>query len=156
MSPRPPLPPFTRETAIQKIRAAEDAWNSRDPERCAGAYTPDSRWRNRSRFITGRAEIVAFLTEKWEREHDYRLIKELWAFTDERIAVRFAYEWRSDAGQWFRAYGNENWLFDADGLMAERHASINDVAIEESERKFHWDDSGPRPADHPGLSELGL
>jgi uncharacterized protein len=112
MTPRPPLPPFTRETAIQKIRAAEDAWNSRDPERCSKAYTADSRWRNRSRFITGTAEIIAFLTEKWEREHDYRLIKELWAFTDERIAVRFAYEWRSDAGQWFRAYGNENWLFD--------------------------------------------
>jgi uncharacterized protein len=156
MTPRPPLPPFTRETAIQKIRAAEDAWNSRDPERCAKAYTADSRWRNRSRFIAGTAEIVAFLTEKWEREHDYRLIKELWAFTDDRVAVRFAYEWRSDAGQWFRAYGNENWLFDAEGLMAERHASINDVAIEESERKFRWDDSGPRPADHPGLTELGL
>ncbi|MBO9534047.1 MAG: nuclear transport factor 2 family protein [Solirubrobacteraceae bacterium] len=156
MPERPPLPPFTRETAIQKIRAAEDAWNSRDPERCAGAYTPDSRWRNRSTFLTGREEIVAFLTAKWEREHDYRLIKELWAFTDDRIAVRFAYEWRSDAGQWFRAYGNENWRFDAEGLMAERHASINDVAIEESERRFHWDRSGPRPADHPGLSELGL
>jgi uncharacterized protein len=156
MTPRPPLPPFTRETAIQKIRAAEDAWNSRDPERCAKAYTSDSRWRNRSHFITGTAEIVAFLTQKWEREHDYRLIKELWAFTDDRIAVRFAYEWRSDADQWFRAYGNENWLFDAEGLMAERHASINDVAIEESERKFHWDDSGPRPADHPGLTDLDL
>lgn len=156
MPERPPLPPFTRETAIQKIRAAEDAWNSRDPERCAGAYTPDSRWRNRSTFLTGRDEIVAFLTVKWEREHEYRLIKELWAFTDDRIAVRFAYEWRSEAGQWFRAYGNENWLFDAAGFMAERHASINDVAIEESERRFHWDRSGPRPADHPGLTELGL
>ena len=156
MTPRPPLPPFTRETAIAKIRAAEDAWNSRDPERCAGAYTPDSRWRNRSKFITGRAEIIRFLAAKWQREHEYRLIKELWAFTDDRIAVRFAYEWQSDAGQWFRAYGNENWLFDADGLMAQRHASINDVAIEESERAFHWDRSGPRPADHPGLSELGL
>lgn len=156
MTPRPPLPPFTRETATLKIRAAEDAWNSRDPERCAKAYTGNSRWRNRSRFLTGTAEIVDFLTEKWEREHDYRLIKELWAFTDDRIAVRFAYEWRSDAGQWFRAYGNENWLFDTEGLMAERHASINDVAIEESERKFRWDDSGPRPADHPGLTELGL
>ncbi len=153
---RPPLPPFTRETAIQKIRAAEDAWNSRDPGRCAAAYTADSHWRNRSRFIVGTAEIISFLTEKWEREHDYRLIKELWAFGDERIAVRYAYEWRTDAGQWFRAYGNENWLFDAEGLMAERHASINDVAIEESERKFRWDDSRPRPADHPGLSELGL
>ena len=153
---RPPLPPFTRETAIKKIRAAEDAWNSRDPERCAGAYTADSRWRNRSTFITGTAEIVAFLTAKWEREHEYRLIKELWAFTDDRIAVRFAYEWHSEAGQWFRAYGNENWWFTAEGLMAERHASINDVAIEESERKFHWDRSGPRPEDHPGLTELGL
>jgi nuclear transport factor 2 (NTF2) superfamily protein len=156
MTARPPLPPFTRETAIQKIRAAEDAWNSRDPERCAGAYTADSRWRNRSTFLAGHDEIVAFLTAKWEREHEYRLIKELWAFTDDRIAVRFAYEWRSDAGQWFRAYGNENWAFAADGLMAERHASINDVAIEESERKFHWDRSGPRPDDHPGLTELGL
>jgi nuclear transport factor 2 (NTF2) superfamily protein len=156
MTPRPPLPPFTRETAIQKIRAAEDAWNSRDPERCSKAYTADSRWRNRSRFLTGTEEIIAFLTEKWEREHDYRLIKELWAFTDDRIAVRFAYEWRSGVGEWFRAYGNENWLFDAEGLMAERHASINDVAIEESERKFRWDSSGPRPADHPGLTELGL
>lgn len=153
---RPPLPPFTRESAIKKIRAAEDAWNSRDPQRCAGAYTADSRWRNRSTFITGTEEIVAFLTAKWEREHEYRLIKELWAFTDDRIAVRFAYEWHSDAGQWFRAYGNENWAFDADGLMAERHASINDVAIEESERKFHWDRSGPRPDDHPGLTDLGL
>jgi uncharacterized protein len=156
MTSRPPLPPFTRETAIQKIRAAEDAWNSRDPERCAGAYTADSRWRNRSAFITGRDEIVAFLTAKWEREHEYRLIKELWAFTDDRIAVRFAYEWRSDAGQWFRAYGNENWEFTAEGLMSARHASINDVAIEESERRFHWDRSGPRPEDHPGLTDLGL
>lgn len=156
MTARPPLPPFTRETAIQKIRAAEDAWNSRDPERCAGAYTPDSRWRNRSAFLAGREAIVAFLAAKWEREHEYRLIKELWAFTGDRIAVRFAYEWRSDAGQWFRAYGNENWAFAPDGLMAERHASINDVAIEESERKFHWDRSGPRPDGHPGLTELGL
>lgn len=156
MPPRPPLPPFTLETAVEKIRAAEDAWNSRDPERCAGAYTSDSRWRNRSRFVTGRAEIVSFLTAKWAREHEYRLIKELWAFTENRIAVRFVYEWRSDAGQWFRAHGNENWLFDADGLMTDRHASINDVAIEEGERLFHWDRSGPRPADHPGLTELGL
>ena len=156
MTARPPLPPFTRETAIQKIRGAEDAWNSRDPERCAQGYTPDSRWRNRSIFVTGRAEIVAFLTAKWEREHEYRLIKELWAFTGDRIAVRFAYEWHSDAGQWFRAYGNENWAFSDEGLMFERHASINDVAIEEAERKFHWDRSGPRPADHPGLTELGL
>jgi nuclear transport factor 2 (NTF2) superfamily protein len=156
MTPRPPLPPFDRESAIAKIRAAEDAWNSCDPERCAKAYTADSRWRNRSRFITGHDEIVAFLTQKWEREHDYRLIKELWAFTDSRIAVRFAYEWRSEAGQWFRAYGNENWQFTDEGLMSERHASINDVAIEESERKFHWDRPGPRPAEHPGLAELGL
>ncbi len=153
---RPPLPPFTEATAVAKIRGAEDAWNSRDPERCAGAYTPDSVWRNRSSFITGRAEIIAFLTAKWEREHDYRLIKELWAFGEDRIAVRFAYEWRSDAGQWFRAYGNENWQFTPAGLMSQRHASINDVAIEESQRLFHWDASGPRPTDHPGLSDLGL
>ena len=156
MISRPPLPPFTRETAIQKIRAAEDAWNSRDPERCASAYTPDSRWRNRSTFLAGRTEIIAFLAVKWKREHEYRLIKELWAFMENRIAVRFAYEWHSDAGQWFRAYGNENWEFSEEGLMAYRHASINDVAIEESERKFHWDRSGPRPTDHPGLTELGL
>jgi nuclear transport factor 2 (NTF2) superfamily protein len=156
MASRPPLPPFTRESAIQKIRAAEDAWNSRDPERCAAGYTEDSRWRNRSKFITGRAEIIAFLTAKWQREHEYRLIKELWSFDGNRIAVRFAYEWQSEAGQWFRAYGNENWEFTAEGLMSHRHASINDVAIEESERQFHWDRSGPRPADHPGLSELGL
>jgi uncharacterized protein len=156
MISRPPLPPFTRETAIQKIRAAEDAWNSRDPERCASAYTPDSRWRNRSTFLAGRTEIIAFLAVKWKREHEYRLIKELWAFMENRIAVRFAYEWHSDAGQWFRAYGNENWEFSEEGLMAYRHASINDVAIEESERKFHWDRSGPRPTDHPGLTDLGL
>ena len=156
MSPRPPVPPFTEEAATKKVRAAEDAWNSRDPEKCAGAYTPDSRWRNRSTFLRGREQIVDFLTAKWVREHDYRLIKELWAFADDRIAVRFAYEWRSDAGQWFRAYGNENWEFDPDGYMSSRHASINDVAIEESERKFHWDAPGPRPADHPGLSDLGL
>jgi nuclear transport factor 2 (NTF2) superfamily protein len=153
---RPPLPPFTAETATQKVRAAEDAWNSRDPQRCAGAYTPDSVWRNRSHFITGTAEIIAFLTAKWEREHDYRLIKELWACAENRIAVRFAYEWHSEAGQWFRAYGNENWEFSPQGLMSARHASINDVAIEASERRFHWDPSAPRPADHPGLSELGL
>ncbi|HUA46294.1 MAG TPA: nuclear transport factor 2 family protein [Solirubrobacteraceae bacterium] len=156
MISRPPLPPFTRETAIQKIRAAEDAWNSRDPERCASAYTPDSRWRNRSTFLAGRTEIIAFLAVKWKREHEYRLIKELWAFMENRIAVRFAYEWHSEAGQWFRAYGNENWEFSEEGLMAYRHASINDVAIEESERKFHWDRSGPRPTDHPGLTDLGL
>lgn len=156
MTDRPPLPPFTAETAAKKVRGAEDAWNSRDPARCAQAYTEDSRWRNRSTFLTGREEIAAFLTSKWEREHEYRLIKELWAFTDDRIAVRFAYEWHSDAGQWFRAYGNENWQFDAHGLMAWRHASINDVAIEESERKFHWDRSGPRPDEHPGLTDLEL
>lgn len=153
---RPPVPPFTRATAVQKIRAAEDAWNSRDPEKVALAYTPGSRWRNRSEFLTGREEIVGFLTRKWEREHEYRLIKELWAFDDDRIAVRFAYEWHDDAGQWYRAYGNENWKFDADGLMEERHASINDVAITEAERKFHWDRSGSRPDGHPGLSDLGL
>lgn len=137
MTERPPLPPFDRDSAIVKIRAAEDAWNSRDPERCAAAYATDSRWRNRSTFLTGRDEIVAFLTAKWQREHEYRLIKELWAFTDDRIAVRFAYEWQSDAGQWFRAYGNENWEFTPEGLMAYRHASINDIAIEAGERRFH-------------------
>ncbi|WP_033343004.1 nuclear transport factor 2 family protein [Catenuloplanes japonicus] len=149
-------PPFTRETAVQKVRTAEDAWNGRDPARVSLAYTEGSRWRNRSEFVTGRAEIVAFLDAKWKREHEYRLIKELWAFADDRIAVRFAYEWQDDAGQWFRAYGNENWRFDADGLMAERHASINDVPIDETDRRFHWDRSGPRPADHPGLTDLGL
>jgi nuclear transport factor 2 (NTF2) superfamily protein len=154
--PRPPLPPFDEASAKQKVRAAEDAWNSRDPQRCAGAYTSDSRWRNRSTFITGREEIIAFLTAKWERELDYRLIKELWGYTGNRIAVRFAYEWHSEAGQWFRAYGNENWEFTPEGYMSARHASINDVAIEESQRRFHWDDSGPRPADHPDLSDLDL
>jgi nuclear transport factor 2 (NTF2) superfamily protein len=153
---RPPLPPFTRESAIQKVRKAEDAWNGRDPGKVALAYTPDSRWRNRSTFLRGRPAIVDFLTDKWSRELDYRLIKELWAFGDDRIAVRFVYEWRDAAGQWFRAHGNENWAFDADGLMAERHASINDAPIAESDRLFHWDRSGQRPADHPGLSELGL
>ncbi|WCL55139.1 nuclear transport factor 2 family protein [Gimibacter soli] len=153
---RPPLPPFTEETAIQKIRAAEDAWNSRNPARIALAYTPDSRWRNRSEFVSGREAIVGLLTRKWEKELEYRLIKELWAFTDNRIAVRFAYEWRNEAGDWFRAYGNENWEFDENGLMRERHASINDVAISADERLFHWDMAGPRPADHPGLSDLGL
>jgi nuclear transport factor 2 (NTF2) superfamily protein len=156
MTDRPPLPPFTRETAAQKVRAAEDGWNSRDAERVALAYTEDTWWRNRSTFVSGRAEVIAFLTGKWEREHEYRLIKELWAFDGDRIAVRFAYEWHSDAGQWFRAYGNENWQFDEHGLMRRRHASINDVAIEEAERRFHWDRSGPRPQDHPGLSDLGL
>jgi nuclear transport factor 2 (NTF2) superfamily protein len=156
MVQRPPVPPFTPETAAQKIRAAEDAWNSRDPERVAGAYTEDSRWRNRSQFINGRAEIIAFLTGKWASEHEYRLIKELWACDGDRIAVRFCYEWQDDAGQWYRAHGNENWQFDADGYMAARHASINDVPIADADRKFHWDRSGPRPAGHPGLSDLGL
>jgi hypothetical protein len=153
---RPPFPPFTRETAIKKIRAAEDAWNSCDPERVALAYTEDSRWRNRAEFIQGRAEIVAFLKRKWARELDYRLIKELWAFTENRIAVRFAYESHDDSGNWYRSYGNENWEFDERGLMLIRHASINDVRIGESDRLYHWDRSGPRPADHPGLSDLGL
>ncbi len=155
MTARPPLPPFTRETAIKKIRAAEDAWNSRDPQRCAGAYTVDSRWRNRSTFITGTEEIVAFLTAKWEREHEYRLIKELWAFTENRIAVRFAYEWHSDAGQWFRAYGNENWEFDPDGLMRRRLASINEHPIAAADRKYFWP-LGRRPDDHAGLSDFGF
>jgi len=156
MTQRPPVPPFTAETAARKVRAAEDAWNTRDPEKVALAYTEDSRWRNRSQFINGRAEIVEFLTGKWHREHDYRLIKEVWAWEGDRIAVRFAYEWHDDAGQWYRAYGNENWQFDADGYMAERHASINDVPIGEADRKFRWDRSAPRPQDHPGLSDLGL
>jgi uncharacterized protein len=153
---RPPLPPFTRETAIQKVRGAEDGWNTCNPERVSLAYTPDSKWRNRSEFLVGRPAIVGFLTRKWVRELDYRLIKELWAFTDNRIAVRFAYEWHDDSGQWFRSYGNENWQFDAAGLMAERHASINDLPIREADRKHHWDRSGPRPADHPSLSDLGF
>ncbi|MEG8024444.1 nuclear transport factor 2 family protein [Sphingomonas aurantiaca] len=154
--PRPPLPPFTAATAMQKVRAAEDGWNGRDPARVATAYTPDSVWRNRDVFLTGRAAIEAFLTDKWVREQEYRLIKELWAFTDDRIAVRFAYEWQDGAGRWFRSYGNENWAFDADGLMRERHASINDVAIAPGDRLFHWDRTGVRPADHPGLTDLGL
>lgn len=152
---RPPLPPFTRETAAQKVRAAEDAWNGRDPARVALAYTEDSRWRNRAEFIHGRAEIAAFLTRKWARELDYRLIKELWAHDGERIAVRFAYEWHDDSGQWFRSYGNENWWFSPEGLMRERHASINDLPIAESDRLLRWP-AGRRPDDHPGLSELGL
>ena len=152
---RPPFPPFTAETAAQKARMAEDAWNTRDPERVSLAYTVDSRWRNRAEFLTGRADIVAFLTRKWARELDYRLIKELWAFTDDRIAVRFAYEWHDDSGHWYRSYGNENWAFDENGLMRHRHASINDLPIAESARLYRWP-SGPRPADHPGLSELGL
>ena len=154
-APRPPLPPFTRETAMQKVRLAEDAWNSRDPHRVALAYTPDSRWRNRAEFPVGREQIVEFLTRKWARELDYRLIKELWACADDRIAVRFAYEWHDDAGNWFRSYGNENWEFDATGLMQRRYASINDLPIGAAERKFHWP-QGRRPDDHPGLSELGL
>ena len=152
---RPPFPPFTREAAITKVRQAEDGWNSRDPEKVALAYTPDSRWRNRVEFVTGRDEIVKFLTRKWSRELDYRLIKELWAFDGNRIAVRFAYEYHDDSGQWFRAYGNENWEFDEHGLMRLRIASINDLPIAESERKYHWP-LGRRPDDHPGLSELGL
>jgi len=152
---RPPLPPFTRETAIQKIRLAEDGWNSRNPEKVALAYTTDTRWRNRAEFVKNRAEAQAFLERKWAKELDYRLIKELWAYTDNRIAVRYAYEWHDDASNWFRSYGNENWEFNEDGLMAVRHASINDKPILESERKFHWP-LGRRPDDHPGLSELGL
>lgn len=152
---RPPLPPFTRESAIQKVRAAEDAWNTRDPRRVSLAYTPQSVWRNRAEFVTGRDEIVAFLTRKWARELDYRLIKELWAFTENRIAVRFAYECHDDSGNWFRSYGNENWEFDENGLMARRFASINDLPIAEHERLFRWP-SGRRPDDHPGLSDLGL
>jgi nuclear transport factor 2 (NTF2) superfamily protein len=153
---RPPLPPFTLETAVQKVRMAEDAWNSRDPERVAGAYTEDSRWRNRAEFFQGRAEIVGFLRRKWAREIDYRLIKELWAFHQNRIAVRFQYEWRDDSGHWFRSYGNEQWEFDDAGLMRRREASINDIAIADSDRKFHWTSPGARPADHAGLTELGL
>ena len=155
MAPRPPLPPFTHDTAVQKARGAEDGWNSRDPEKVSLAYTTDSHWRNRSEFINGRSEIVAFLTRKWAKELEYRLIKELWAFTENRIAVRFAYEWHDDSGNWFRSYGNENWEFDGDGLMVRRIASINDLHILESARKFHWP-LGRRPDDHPGLSELGL
>lgn len=154
-APRLPLPPFNREAAVTKVRLAEDAWNTREPHRVAMAYTPDSRWRNRAEFPQGREEIEGFLTRKWAKEHEYRLIKELWAFDTHRIAVRFAYEWRDEAGQWFRSYGNENWEFDANGYMAVRHASINDLAITEQERKFHWP-QGRRPDDHPSLSDLGL
>lgn len=152
---RPPLPPFTPSTAVEKVRAAENAWNSRSPASVALAYTPDTRWRNRSEFLRGRTEVETFLALKWEKETEYRLIKELWAFTDERIAVRFVYEFRDTAGQWWRCHGNENWGFASDGLMAERHASINDVAIGADERLFLWP-LGMRPLDHPGLSELGL
>jgi nuclear transport factor 2 (NTF2) superfamily protein len=152
---RPPLPPFTAETAAIKARKAEDAWNTREPERVALAYTQDSRWRNRAEFFSGRAAIVEFLARKWQRELDYRLIKEVWAFTDNRIAVRFAYEHRDDSGNWYRSHGNEQWEFDAAGLMRRREASINDVRIAESQRKFRWP-LGPRPDDHPGLTDLGL
>lgn len=155
MEQRPPLPPFTLETAIQKVRAAEDGWNTRDPQRVAMAYTEQSRWRNRAEFVTGRAEIVDLLSRKWARELDYRLIKEIWAFASHRIAVRFAYECHDAAGNWFRCYGNENWEFDDNGLMAVRHASINDLPIQATERKFNWP-LGRRPDDHPGLSDLGL
>ena len=152
---RPPFPPFTQATAQQKVRGAEDAWNKRNPEAVALAYTVDSDWRNRAEFFHGREAIVAFLQRKWARELDYRLIKELWAFTDSRIAVRFAYEWHDATGKWFRAYGNENWAFDENGLMRVRRASINDLPIQDNERLFHWP-LGPRPADHPGLDDLGL
>lgn len=152
---RPPLPPFTRDTAIQKVRAAEDGWNTRDPERVALAYSAQSRWRNRAEFVVGREQIVALLRRKWARELDYRLIKELWAFEGSRIAVRFAYEWHDDAGNWFRSFGNENWEFDAQGLMTSRHASINDLPIREEDRKFRWP-LGRRPDDHPGLSSFGF
>jgi hypothetical protein len=154
-SNRPPLPPFDLESAKQKTRMAENAWNGKDPEKVSLAYTVDSVWRNRSEFLNGREEIVQFLQRKWNREQDYRLIKELWAFKDNRIAVRFAYEWRDEYGSWFRSYGNENWEFDDHGLMQRRIASINDLPVSEAQRKFHWP-SGPRPEDHPGLTELGL
>jgi len=152
---RPPFPPFTAETAAQKVRIAEDAWNSRDPTRVVGVYTEDTRWRNRSEFPQGREAVAEFLTRKWAKEHEYRLIKELWAFTDNRIAVRFAYEWRDDSGNWFRSYGNENWEFNELGFMMRRFASINDLPILEAQRKFHWP-LGRRPDDHSTLSELGL
>lgn len=152
---RPPAPPFNHETATQKVRLAEDGWNGRDPDRVALAYSENSQWRNRAEFLQGRAQIVTFLHAKWAREHEYRLIKELWAFSGEHIAVRFAYEWHDDKGQWYRSYGNENWAFNSHGLMHTRFASINDLAIAASERKFHWP-QGRRPDDHPSLSELGL
>jgi nuclear transport factor 2 (NTF2) superfamily protein len=155
VAPRPPLPPFTRETAILKVRLAEDAWNSRDPEKVSLAYSPQSRWRNRSEFVNGREEIVSFLKRKWTKELDYRLIKELWAFEGNRIAVRFAYEWHDDSGNWLRSYGNENREFDEEGLMRRRLACINDLPIRESERKYHWP-LGRRPDEHPGLSDLGF
>ena len=154
-TPRPPLPPFTLASAMQKVRLAEDAWNTRDPEKVALAYTIDSRWRNRAEFPNGRQEIIQFLKRKWAKELDYRLIKELWAYTENRIAVRFAYEWHDDSGYWYRSYGNENWEFNGDGLMARRFASINDLPIPQSDRKYHWP-LGRRPDEHPGLSDLGL
>jgi nuclear transport factor 2 (NTF2) superfamily protein len=153
--PRPPFPPFTMETATEKVRKAEDAWNTRDPIKVSMAYTIDSKWRNRSEFINGREEIVQFLTRKWQKELDYRLIKEIWGFLENRIAVRFAYEWHDESGNWYRSYGNENWEFDENGLMRIRHASINDLPIAENERKYHWE-HGRRPDDHPSLSELGF
>jgi len=156
MDVRPPVPPFDRDAAIEKVRRAEDGWNTRNPQQVALAYSPDSRWRNRSEFFEGRAAIIDFLTRKWLKELDYRLIKEMWAFDSDRIAVRFAYEWHDAEGSWFRSYGNENWLFDDNGLMSRRHASINDVGIDEAARKFRWDLTGPRPADHPGLTDLDL
>jgi len=152
---RPPLPPFTYETAVEKVRAAENGWNTRTPEKIAMAYTIDTKWRNRSTFVNGRDEVIKFLQNKWARELDYRLIKEIWTFQDTRIAVRFAYECHDTSGQWYRSYGNENWQFDENGLMKLRLASINDLPINESERKFHWE-LGPRPEDHPGLTDLGL
>jgi len=152
---RPPFPPFDYEAAVAKVRKAEDGWNGKNPEAVSFAYTPDSRWRNRSEFINGREDIIAFLTRKWDTELEYRLIKEIWAYTENRIAVRFAYEWHDEYGNWTRSYGNENWEFDENGLMKVRHASINDLPISESERKFLWPE-GPRPLDHPGLTELGL
>ena len=155
MDPKPPLPPYTVETAAQKVRLAEDAWNSRDPDRVALVYTEDTRWRNRAEFPVGRAAVREFLKRKWARELDYRLIKELWAYTEHRIAVRFAYEWHDDSGQWYRSYGNENWEFNAQGYMQRRFASINDLPIQAEERKFHWP-LGRRPDEHPGLSDLGL
>jgi nuclear transport factor 2 (NTF2) superfamily protein len=155
IEPRPPFPPFTHETAIQKVRLAEDGWNGRNPEKVALAYTPDSRWRNRTEFVNGREQIVQFLDRKWKKELDYRLIKELWAVDGNRIAVRYAYEWHDDSGNWFRTFGNENWEFDQNGLMQRRYACLNDMPILASERKFHWP-LGRRPDDHPGLSELGL
>lgn len=155
MTAHPPVPPFTLETAVEKVRLAEDAWNTRDPEHVALGYTEDSHWRNRAEFATGRPEIIKFLQRKWDRELDYRLIKELWAFGGNRIAVRFAYEWHDDSGNWFRSYGNENWEFNDEGVMHHRYACINDLPIAETERKYHWP-LGRRPDDHPGLSDLGL